>query len=265
MIDFVVFDIPYNVSVKMAAAATEKKFIALRKRLDQLGYRQPLGMESYLLVDRLFGDLVQTTDSLRKAKKYANPRGGGGDDANAAWTDAVGAYKAENARLVRENNDLDAKLLAERETLEERVRELRVTLRRENADLKFVNSRINTSIAFARTNANRRRKTVELQEKERKTPGGRKKLVAFRKQRMDVEAHVPPPAAAATAPRVVAPEPFLMDMMKMADLRNEQMSEKIVALEESEKASARAVQSLRKQVRIVLCVRLKSSIFFRWK
>ena len=242
----------------MAAAATEKKFIALRKRLDQLGYRQPLGMESYLLVDRLFGDLVQTTDSLRKAKKYANPRG---DDANAAWTDAVGAYKAENARLVRENNDLDAKLLAERETLEERVRELRVTLRRENADLKFVNSRINTSIAFARTNANRRRKTVELQEKERKTPGGRKKLVAFRKQRMDVEAHVPPPAAAATAPRVVAPEPFLMDMMKMGDLRNERMSEKIVALEESEKASARAVQSLRKQVRIVLCVWLKSFIF----
>ena len=251
LIDFVVFDIPYNVSVKMAAAATEKKFIALRKRLDQLGYRQPLGMESYLLVDRLFGDLVQTTDSLRKAKKYANPRG---DDANAAWTDAVGAYKAENARLVRENNDLDAKLLAERETLEERVRELRVTLRRENADLKLVNSRINTSIAFARTNANRRRKTVELQEKERKTPGGRKKLVAFRKQRMDVEAHVPPPTAAATAPRVIAPEPFLMDMMKMADLRNERMSEKIVALEESEKASARAVQSLRKQVRIVLCV-----------
>ena len=253
----------------MAAAATEKKFIALRKRLDQLGYRQPLGMESYLLVDRLFADLVQTTDSLRKAKKHANPRG---DDANAAWTDAVGAYKAENARLVRENNDLHAKLLAERETLEERVRELRVTLRRvehENADLKFLNSQyVHRVRAHERQSAAKDAKIVQLQEKNVRavieTPGGRKKPVAFRKQRMDVEAHVPPAAAAAaaaTAPRVVAPEPFLMDMMKMADLRNEQMSEKIVALEESEKASARAVQSLRKQVRIVVCVRTKNHLF----
>lgn len=32
----------------------ERRFINLRKRLDQLGYRQPLGVESLPLVENLF-------------------------------------------------------------------------------------------------------------------------------------------------------------------------------------------------------------------
>ena len=46
----------------ISSAATQQKFTALRKRLDQLGYRQPLGIESLPLVERLFADLVHTTD-----------------------------------------------------------------------------------------------------------------------------------------------------------------------------------------------------------
>lgn len=51
------------------ATATERKFTNLRKRLDQLGYRQSLGIESLPLVDKLFGDLLHTTESLKNAKK----------------------------------------------------------------------------------------------------------------------------------------------------------------------------------------------------
>ena len=50
------------------ATATERKFTSLRKRLDQLGYRQPLGIECLPLVEKLFGDLVHTTESLKNAK-----------------------------------------------------------------------------------------------------------------------------------------------------------------------------------------------------
>lgn len=32
----------------------ERKFVSLRKRLDQLGYRHPLGIESLPLVEKLF-------------------------------------------------------------------------------------------------------------------------------------------------------------------------------------------------------------------
>ena len=50
------------------ATAMERKFTGLRKRLDQLGYRQPLGVESLPLVERLFADLLHTTESLKNAK-----------------------------------------------------------------------------------------------------------------------------------------------------------------------------------------------------
>lgn len=35
-------------------SSAERKFINLRKRLDQLGYRQTLGIESLPLVEKLF-------------------------------------------------------------------------------------------------------------------------------------------------------------------------------------------------------------------
>ena len=53
----------------ISSAATQQKFTALRKRLDQLGYRQPLGIESLPLVERLFADLVHTTDRWVKREK----------------------------------------------------------------------------------------------------------------------------------------------------------------------------------------------------
>ena len=51
------------------ATATERRFTSLRKRLDQLGYRQPLGIESLPLVEKLFGDLLHTTESLKSSKQ----------------------------------------------------------------------------------------------------------------------------------------------------------------------------------------------------
>ena len=51
-----------------SSSATQQKFTSLRKRLDQLGYRQPLGIESLPLVERLFADLIHTTDSLKHEK-----------------------------------------------------------------------------------------------------------------------------------------------------------------------------------------------------
>lgn len=58
-------------STGVAASATsisEQKYTQLRKRLDQLGYRQTLGIESLPLIEKLFNDLVHTTESLKKTK-----------------------------------------------------------------------------------------------------------------------------------------------------------------------------------------------------
>jgi uncharacterized Rmd1/YagE family protein len=51
-----------------ASSISEQKYINLRKRLDQLGYRQTLGIESLPLIEKLFNDLIHTTESLKKSK-----------------------------------------------------------------------------------------------------------------------------------------------------------------------------------------------------
>lgn len=51
-----------------SSTISEQKYINLRKRLDQLGYRQTLGIESLPLIEKLFNDLVHTTESLKKSK-----------------------------------------------------------------------------------------------------------------------------------------------------------------------------------------------------
>jgi hypothetical protein len=53
---------------------SEAKFVSLRKRLDQLGYRQSLSLDSLPLVEKLFGDLLHTTDSLKAAKQELSRR-----------------------------------------------------------------------------------------------------------------------------------------------------------------------------------------------
>ena len=49
----------------------EHRYRNLRKHLDDLGYRQPLVVESLALVERLVSDLLHTTESLRHYKELA--------------------------------------------------------------------------------------------------------------------------------------------------------------------------------------------------
>ena len=91
----------------MSSAATQK-FSNIRRRLDQLGYRQPLDIVSLPLVERLFSDLVHTTDSLKKAKldlRRPSTEDGGSVDAQ------IDAYKSDNAKLIKENNELHQQLI----------------------------------------------------------------------------------------------------------------------------------------------------------
>ena len=47
----------------------EEKYNVLRKRLDQLGYRQTLDLTSLPLVEKLFADLLHTTESFKASKQ----------------------------------------------------------------------------------------------------------------------------------------------------------------------------------------------------
>ncbi|VDP93072.1 unnamed protein product, partial [Echinostoma caproni] len=85
----------------------QEKFAYLRKRLDQLGYKQPLGLDCLPLVERLFCDLVWTTESLRKAKSELNSQ----LKLRTTVEDYVAPYKSDNGRLIKENNELHRQVL----------------------------------------------------------------------------------------------------------------------------------------------------------
>lgn len=51
------------------SSLSEQKYLTLRKRLDQFGFKQPLAIESLPLVEKLFQAFIHTTEELKKAKE----------------------------------------------------------------------------------------------------------------------------------------------------------------------------------------------------
>ena len=91
----------------MGLGLVEEKFTGLRKRLDQLGYRQTLDVASVPLVEKLFSDLLHTTESLKSTRQQtATMR-----EESQAIIQQGDPFKAENTRLLRENNDLHIQII----------------------------------------------------------------------------------------------------------------------------------------------------------
>ena len=80
----------------------EGAFVELRQQLHALDYRQPLGLETAPLVRRLLDDLLLTTneyETLRLSKE-------GVEGQLSKAVNALRPLETENARLVRENNQV---------------------------------------------------------------------------------------------------------------------------------------------------------------
>ncbi|KAF2977587.1 hypothetical protein EK904_000341, partial [Melospiza melodia maxima] len=183
------------------SANAERRFVNLRKRLNQLGYRHPLGVDSLPLVEKLFSDLVHTTESLRKAKFSS----GKTEKECSNYDTVLEPYKAENARLTRENNDLHLEILKLKEKSDRHVKDLKACLRRvehETTDLKFLNNQYMHKIkVLEKETKAKTEKIQQLQEKNLQavvqTPGGRRKSIPFRRQRMQIDQLVPPSGVSA--------------------------------------------------------------------
>ncbi|XP_030628630.1 centrosomal protein of 135 kDa [Chanos chanos] len=212
----------------------ERKFINLRKRLDQLGYRQPLGIETLPLVEKLFSDLVHTTESLRNAKLSA-----GKTEKESRNLDALlEPYKTENARLVKENNELHLGLLKLREEKDRISRELKAYIRKldhETSDLKFLNNQYVHKIrALEKESKTKSERIQQLQEKNMQavvqTPGGKKRSIPFRRQRMQIDELLPPSHGPAP-PAVPQPdEPYIADLLQVADDRIQELQQEVTRL-----------------------------------
>ncbi len=85
-------------------ADAEDAFLELREQLNALDYNFPLDIESASLARRLLDDLILTTENyelLRQAKEQLEREAKHGHVANK-----LRPLQTENARLVRENNEV---------------------------------------------------------------------------------------------------------------------------------------------------------------
>jgi centrosomal protein CEP135 len=241
------------------ATATERKFTNLRKRLDQLGYRQSLGVESLPLVEKLFGDLLQTTESLKSAKQQLGRQ----QEQKTVWEQQVEPYRADNARVVQENTKLHQQLLRLKESAESRMRDLKTVLRRlehENADLKFLNTQYVTKMrSLERESEAKSERLLALHQKSCeaviRTPGGKKRQVPLRRQRMEVDSLLHPSSAthkdgwSEKPARIPSPDPYVADLLQVADKRIAQLQASLETADREKEELLQALQGLRQQVK----------------
>ncbi|VTJ92287.1 Hypothetical predicted protein, partial [Marmota monax] len=174
----------------------ERKYINIRKRLDQLGYRLTLTLECLPLVEKLLRDLVHTTESLQQSKLSTVKA----EKESSNFDFVLEPYKLENARLSRENNELYLELMIQREYSNQHIKELKTTLKkcaRETADLKFLNDQYVHKLRLLEKESRAKNEKIQkLQEKNlhavAQTPGGKKRSIAFRRQHMQIDEPVPP-------------------------------------------------------------------------
>lgn len=168
-------------------------------------------------------------------------------------------YKNDNARLVKENNELHQQIIRLKENSELRVRELKASLRRlehENADLKFLNTQYLQKLRTQeKESLSKTEKILELQEKNFQaviqTPGGKRKHIPFRRQRMDIDCTVPkgaPPPTHKPQRKITTPDPYVVDLLQVADQRMADLQGLLEAEQKERKTLEQSISAMRKQI-----------------
>ncbi|KAM6221440.1 centrosomal protein of 135 kDa [Rhynchocyon petersi] len=233
--------------------AAERKYVNIRKRLDQLGYRQTLTVECLPLVEKLFSDLVHTTESLRKSKLSAVKA----EKESANFDFVLEPYKVENARLCRENNDLYLEVMKLREQSDQQIKELKAALKkcaRETSDLKFLNNQYIHKLKLVEKESRAKNEKIQLlQEKNLhavvQTPGGKKRSIAFRRQRMQIDEPVPP-SEVSSYPVPQPDDPYIADLLQVADNRIQELQQEVCKLQEKLAVMENGVRDYNKQIEL---------------
>ena len=145
-----------------------------------------------------------------------------------------------------------------KESLELKTKELKAAIRRlehENTDLKFLNNQyMQRLITQEKESQIKSEKILELQEKNSQaviqTPGGRKRQIPFRRQRMELDATLTDNPTVPTSQNVTlpSPDPYVADLLKVADNKMADMQRSLEQLEKEKSLLLDSIQDLKKQV-----------------
>ncbi|XP_043226600.1 centrosomal protein of 135 kDa-like [Amphibalanus amphitrite] len=233
----------------------ELRFSELRERLDLLGYRQPLSLDSLPLAECMLADLLRTTDSLKATKRQLQAA----DREAAEGRDCVEPYRQDNARLCQELSALHEQLSAAAEKHQADTKDLRADVRRltdENEDLRFLCGQYRKQADAAE------QRLFALLEKQPQPlasvtvtgerPAGSQR---GRRQRLDISSHLDSsrPSANSTGRSLTESgrgqaDRHTIDLVTAAEQRVADLEQQRDAAEEAREAAEAAAEELRNKV-----------------
>ncbi|XP_024890423.1 centrosomal protein of 135 kDa-like isoform X2 [Temnothorax curvispinosus] len=238
-------DVEYNVATR---------YRTVRKHLDNLGYKQALSLDALPLIEALLADLVQTTDSLEHFKAVAREN----VEACSQLQLTVDPYKCDNARLVRECNQLHSDLIETKEAHQKQVKDLKrqiYKLECECNDLQLASSRNIYKIKeLEAESAAKSKKILELQGKCLKPTVinvgfAAKKRPSFPLRRPVLEAEPMPKArSSGSLPKLSSVDPKIIDVISMADHKMNCLSQEVTKLRADLLLQTDTIETLEKQL-----------------
>ncbi|MCQ2818228.1 MAG: hypothetical protein MJ252_13255 [archaeon] len=139
----------------------EKEYTRVKRSLEVLGYKGPLGIESVGVVNKILNDLIKTTDAFKKLQDER-------DKIKAdlkVQGDLLLPLRRENFKLTSENNQLHKDIIQLKDDIEHehnRTANQISTLEKEKEDLKFLLTQKDTKINKLTADVERTRNEYNL-------------------------------------------------------------------------------------------------------
>ncbi|KAG7197907.1 hypothetical protein KM043_016149 [Ampulex compressa] len=233
------------------------RYRAVRKHLDSLGYKQALSLDALPLIEKLLADLIQTTESLKHFKGIAQQN----IEACSQLQSTVDPYKCDNAKLVRECNQLHLDLIEVKEAHQKQLKDLKrqiYKLECECNDLQLASSRNLQKIKDLESESSRKsKKILELQGKCLKPTVNNvalasKKRACYPLRRPVLESEDFPQKKSAinSLPVLGIVEPKVLDLLSMADHKISCLNHEVTKLKGELSLQTDNVNTLRSQLTV---------------
>ena len=124
--------------------ANEKEYMHVKRSLEVLGYKDPLGIDSVAVVNKVLNDLIKTTEAFKKLQDERNSL----KEQLKSQNEIVLPLRNENVKLTKENNELHNEIIKLKDNLDNKNDNMNdmKKFEDENKDLKFLNNQKDVKI-----------------------------------------------------------------------------------------------------------------------
>ena len=125
--------------------SNEKEYLHVKRSLEVLGYKDPLGIDSVQVVNKVLNDLIKTTEAFKKLQDERNLL----KDQIKSQNEIVLPLRNENMKLTKENNELHNEIIKLKDNIDNKNLNNNDDIKKyedENNDLKFLNNQKDNKI-----------------------------------------------------------------------------------------------------------------------